>query len=117
MTEYVTVILARACEQFTGAEIEAVFIDTMHEAYAKGKEPGPKEILEAMPRTVPLANLMDDQICGLRHWAKGRARSLPARFDDSPVLLRIEMLIGRFYHHASANRQHDAPWGRDESNG
>jgi SpoVK/Ycf46/Vps4 family AAA+-type ATPase len=78
-TDYDTVVLARACEQFTGAEIEAVFIDAMHEAYAEGKEPGPKEILEAMSNTVPLANLMDGQISALRHWAKGRAREAASR--------------------------------------
>jgi SpoVK/Ycf46/Vps4 family AAA+-type ATPase len=78
-TDYDTVVLARACEQFTGAEIEAVFIDAMHEAYAEGKEPGPKEILEAMSNTVPLANLMDGQIAALRHWAKGRAREAASR--------------------------------------
>jgi SpoVK/Ycf46/Vps4 family AAA+-type ATPase len=78
-TNYDTVVLARACEQFTGAEIEAVFIDAMHEAYAEGKEPGPKEILEAMSNTVPLANLMDGQINALRHWAKGRAREAASR--------------------------------------
>ena len=77
-------VLARACEQFTGAEIEAVFIDALHEAYAEGREPGPKEILEAMTNTVPLAQLMDGQIAALRHWAKGRAReaakrTIPAR--------------------------------------
>jgi hypothetical protein len=73
-TDYDTVVLSRACEQFTGAEIEAVFIDALHEAFAEGKEPGPKHILEAMTRTVPLAQLMDGQISALRHWAKGRAR-------------------------------------------
>ncbi len=78
-TDYDTVVLARACEQFTGAEIEAVFIDAMHEAYAEGKEPGPKDIVEAITRTVPLANLMDGQISALRHWAKGRAREAAAR--------------------------------------
>lgn len=78
-TDYDTVVLARACEQFTGAEIEAVFIDAMHDAYAEGKEPGPKEILEAMTNTVPLAQLMDGQISALRHWAKGRAREAAAR--------------------------------------
>lgn len=78
-TDYDTVVLARACEQFTGAEIEAVFIDAMHEAYAEGKEPGPKDILEAMTNTVPLANLMDGQINALRHWAKGRAREAASR--------------------------------------
>lgn len=73
-TDYDSVVLARACEQFTGAEIEAVFIDAMHEAYAESKEPGSKEILEAITRTVPLAQLMDGQIAALRHWARGRAR-------------------------------------------
>ena len=72
--DYDTVALSRACEQFTGAEIEAVFIDAMHEAYADGREPRANDILGAMTRTVPLAQLMDGQISALRHWAKGRAR-------------------------------------------
>ena len=83
-SDYDTVVLARACEQFTGAEIEAVFIDAMHEAYAEGKDPGPKEILEAMTSTVPLANLMDGQIAALRHWAKGRARLAAGHLSSPP---------------------------------
>ena len=83
-TDYDTVVLARACEQFTGAEIEAVFIDALHEAFAEGKEPGPKEILEAMTHTVPLAQLMDGQIAALRHWAKGRAREAASRSAPGP---------------------------------
>ena len=82
-TDYDTVVLARACEQFTGAEIEAVFIDAMHEAFAEGREPGPKDILEAMTNTVPLANLMDGQINALRHWAKGRAREAASRITPA----------------------------------
>lgn len=80
--DYDPVVLARACEQFTGAEIEAVFIDAMHEAYADDREPASNDILAAITRTVPLAQLMDGQIAALRHWAKGRARqaaSPPAR--------------------------------------
>jgi len=77
--DFDTVVLARACEQFTGAEIEAVFIDAMHEAFAEGREPGPKDIVEAITGTTPLANLMDGQIASLRHWAKGRAREAAAR--------------------------------------
>jgi len=73
-TDFDTVVLARMCEQFTGAEIEAVFIDALHEAYAEGREPSSKDILEATSATVPLAQLMDGQISALRHWAKGRAR-------------------------------------------
>ena len=78
-TDFDTVVLARACEQFTGAEIEAAFIDAMHEAYFEGEEPNSKHLLEAITATVPLANLMDGQISALRHWAKGRAREAASR--------------------------------------
>ncbi len=78
-TDFDTVVLARACEQFTGAEIEAAFIDAMHEAYFEGEEPNRKHLLEAISSTVPLANLMDGQISALRHWAKGRAREAANR--------------------------------------
>jgi hypothetical protein len=73
--DYDTVVLARAGEQFTGAEIEAIFIDALHEAYADDREPDAKDILTAMTSTVPLAQLMDGQISALRHWSKGRARA------------------------------------------
>ena len=76
---YDSVALARACEQFTGAEIEAVFIDAMHEAYADSREPRAKDILDAITLTIPLAQLMDGQIATLRHWAKGRAREAASR--------------------------------------
>lgn len=72
---YDTAMLARACDGFTGAEIEAAFIDAMFEAYAEGDEPKPEYVLEAVSRTVPLSRLMDIQIKSLREWAKGRARS------------------------------------------
>ena len=77
-------VLARACEQFTGAEIEAVFVDAMHEAYADGREPAAKDILEAITHTVPLAQLMDGQIAALRHWAKGRAREAASHATPAP---------------------------------
>ena len=38
---------------------KAVFIDAMHEAFTVGKEPGSKEILEAITRTMALSQLMD----------------------------------------------------------
>jgi SpoVK/Ycf46/Vps4 family AAA+-type ATPase len=82
--DFDTVALSRACEQFTGAEIEAVLIDAMHEGYADGREPRAKDILEAMTHTVPLANLMDGRIAELRHWAKGRAREAAGRSAPAP---------------------------------
>jgi len=83
-TNYDTVVLSRACEQYTGAEIEAVFIDAMHEAYSDGREPKATDILEAMTRCVPLAQLMDGEIAALRHWAKGRAREAASRANAGP---------------------------------
>ena len=83
--DFDTDVLARACEQFTGAEIEAVFIDAMHEAYADGSEPRRKHITEAIARTVPLAQLMDGQIASLRQWAKGRAREAASRSTNPTV--------------------------------
>ena len=82
--DFDTVALSRACEQFTGAEIEAVFIDAMHEAYADGREPKAKDILAAITHTVPLAQLMDGQIATLRHWAKGRAREAASHAKPAP---------------------------------
>jgi len=83
-TNYDTVVLARACSQFTGAEIEAAFIDALHEAYADGREPKATDILEAMTRCVPLAQLMDGEIATLRHWAKGRAREAASHASTGP---------------------------------
>jgi SpoVK/Ycf46/Vps4 family AAA+-type ATPase len=82
--DFDSVALARACEQFTGAEIEAAFIDALHEGYADGREPRAKDILEAMAQTTPLAQLMDGQIATLRHWAKGRAREAAGRPTAQP---------------------------------
>jgi len=73
--DFDTTLLAGSCEQFTGAEIEAVFIDALHEAFAGDTEPDTTgHLLPAMTRIVPLAQLMDGQIAALRHWARGRAR-------------------------------------------
>jgi AAA+ superfamily predicted ATPase len=72
--DYDTTALATTCDQFTGAEIETVFIDALHEGFAEAREPAAKDIQEAIGNTVPLAQLMDGQIAALRQWAKGRAR-------------------------------------------
>ena len=66
-----TVSLAKESEQFTGAEIEAVFVDALHEAFAAEREPTEQDITAAMAHTVPLAKLMDGRIASLRQWAKG----------------------------------------------
>ncbi|MBB5353848.1 AAA+ superfamily predicted ATPase [Haloferula luteola] len=78
-TDFDPVVLARASESFTGAEIEAAFIDALHTAFDNDREPTMADVGEAMGRIVPLAQLMDGKIAALRHWAQGRARGATNR--------------------------------------
>jgi AAA+ superfamily predicted ATPase len=73
--DFDTMALAKAADQFTGAEIDAVFVDALYDAFLEdGREPTDLDLVNAMTRMVPLARLMDGQITALKHWAKGRAR-------------------------------------------
>ena len=62
------------CPHICGAEIEQAFIDALYGAFAAKREPGMKDIEQALAATVPLSRLMAEQITGLRKWAAGRAR-------------------------------------------
>jgi hypothetical protein len=66
--------LARASEGLTGAEVEQLFIDSLHEAFSQRREPTDLSIAMQLNDLVPLSKLMSEQIDGLRRWAKGRAR-------------------------------------------
>jgi SpoVK/Ycf46/Vps4 family AAA+-type ATPase len=77
--DFNSVELAKSAEQFTGAEIDAVFVDALYDAFLENREPTDLDMVNSMTRMVPLANLMDGQIAALRNWAKGRAR--PAAGD------------------------------------
>ena len=68
------VMMARACETYTGAEIEQAFIEAMHTAFAEHREPNELDVGNALCNTVPLASLMGEEIERLRRWAQGRAR-------------------------------------------
>ena len=77
--EFDTTALAKGADQFTGAEIDAVFVDALYDAFLDGgREPTDIDLVNAMTRMVPLARLMDGQIAALKHWAKGRARTAAA---------------------------------------
>jgi hypothetical protein len=74
-SDYDTVVLARASELHTGAEIEATFVEALHRGFAEGREPGELDLGEGLIESVPLATTMSESIERLRHWAKGRARN------------------------------------------
>jgi len=72
--------LAKATEGLTGSEIEALFIDSLFQAFGDDKEPTDLAIAQVLTDFVPLSQTMAEQIVGLRSWAKGRAR-----FATSPM--------------------------------
>jgi len=80
---YDTVLLARASELHTGAEIEAGFIEALHKGFTADREPTELDLGEVLCESVPLATTMSESIEQLRHWSKGRARH--ATHADRPA--------------------------------
>ena len=78
--DFDTVQLARASEGLTGSEIEAVFVESLYDAFDRQAEPTDLDIARVLTEFVPLSKTMAEQITALRTWAKGRAR-----FATSPV--------------------------------
>lgn len=67
--------LVKATEGWTGAEIEALFVEGLYAGFADGeKEPTTPMLVELSENTVPLSKTMHEQISGLRDWADGRCR-------------------------------------------
>jgi SpoVK/Ycf46/Vps4 family AAA+-type ATPase len=71
--------LAKATEKYSGAEIEAVVIAALFNAFSEGRELTPSDMKTAIEETVPLAVTMEEEIRKLRDWAKTRTR--PAAVD------------------------------------
>jgi len=71
---YDSVVLSRASELHTGAEIEAAFVEALHRAFTEDREPTELDLGEVLSSSVPLATTMSEEIERLRHWAKTRAR-------------------------------------------
>jgi len=78
-----TVVLSRASELHTGAEIEAAFVEALHSGFARDQEPTELELGEVLCDSVPLATTMSEEIERLRHWSKTRARH--ATHVDKPA--------------------------------
>ena len=78
---YDTVVLARACELHTGAEIEAAFVETLHRAFVEEREPTELDLGEVLCDIVPLATTMAESIEQLRHWSRG-GQGAPLRWTS-----------------------------------
>lgn len=81
------VVVARATDGFTGAELAALVPDALFEAFNDGgREPRFDDLLEAARNVVPLSKTAVEKITKLRDWAKGRAR--PATSESSATIER-----------------------------
>jgi hypothetical protein len=81
--------LARASEGLTGSEIEAVFIESLFDAFDRDTEPTDLDIARVLTEFVPLSKTMAEQINALRTWANGRARFATSPPATSPRLRKL----------------------------
>ena len=65
--------LAKACEGFSGAEIEEAVIAALFEAFSSREELGTDHVMKMIGETVPLSKTMSEELNRLRNWASGRA--------------------------------------------
>lgn len=88
--------LSRASVGLTGAEIEAVFLEAMFNAFERSKEPTDLDVAAALSGFVPLSKLMAEQIEGLRKWSSGRARPATSHSTASePTTRKLGGEVGR----------------------
>ncbi len=66
--------LAEATPGFSGAEIEQVVYDSLHEAFYADRELSGDDLLKAARVSVPLSMTMREKIAYMRDWAETRAR-------------------------------------------
>jgi len=71
--------LAMASDGLSGAEIEQAVIAGLYEAFDQGRPLQMADLLDVLQDTVPLSQMMQEEIEALRTWARQRAR--PASGD------------------------------------
>jgi SpoVK/Ycf46/Vps4 family AAA+-type ATPase len=64
--------LVKACDGYSGAEIEAAIKASLYDAFAKNSLLSTEMIIAAMKRSPPLSVTMAEKITSLREWAEGR---------------------------------------------
>ena len=70
--DFDTASLARACDGFSGAEIEQAIVAALYAAHARGEALTQAHVAEALASTRPLSIVMAERVSALRAWAAGR---------------------------------------------
>ena len=71
--------LAKASEGHSGSEIEESIVSGMHHAFFQDRELNTEDILDSLSETVPLSQIMREEIEYMRDWSKDRARHASIR--------------------------------------
>ncbi|GIV79882.1 AAA family ATPase [Litorilinea aerophila] len=71
--------LAMASDGLSGAEIEQAVIAGLYEAFDKNRPLETTDLLDVLQETVPLSQMMQEEIDALRAWARQRARPASSR--------------------------------------
>jgi ATP-dependent 26S proteasome regulatory subunit len=66
--------IAELCADYSGAELEQVVVGALHRAFALKRDVDTADLRRVAQDLVPLFRTYEEQIKGLREWARGRAR-------------------------------------------
>jgi SpoVK/Ycf46/Vps4 family AAA+-type ATPase len=66
--------ISEQCGDYSGAELEQVVVGALHRAYALSRDLETADLRRVAQDLVPLFRTYEEQIKGLREWARGRAR-------------------------------------------
>ena len=87
--------LADATPGFSGAEIEAVVIESLYNAFDDTTEMTTDSIIKAAAQTVPLSMTMRERIEDLREWAEQRARQASSAQAENMATIAAELLMAK----------------------
>jgi SpoVK/Ycf46/Vps4 family AAA+-type ATPase len=77
-------VLSKASQGFTGAELEEAVKEAMFRAFDSGHDITLDDMKDALKATAPLSRTMSEVIQATRQWAKGRA--VPASYNEPEIL-------------------------------
>ncbi len=85
--------LADATPGFSGAEIEAVVVEALYDAFDETCEMNTDSLIAAAHHTVPLSVTMRERIEELRDWANTRARMASSELSEDMQTITEKLLV------------------------
>ena len=86
--------LVESTDGFSGSEIEQVVVSALYDAFDKDDELNDEYLYQAIEDTVPLSRTMQEEIAGMREWAKSRARLAspsPVGLDERESVRKLDI--------------------------